>query len=103
MPYMKNGKRDYKREYDKYHADPEQKKNRASRNKARSMMVQAGKAKKGDGRDVGHVKALSKGGLSQMYNLQMQSRSENRSFAKTKDSRMKSERSKREGAKRRGN
>ena len=100
MPYMKNGKRDYKREYDEYHKDPEQKHNRAQRNKARDMMEKAGKAHKGDGKDVGHIKAMSKGGLSQMFNLQMQSRSENRSFAKTKDSKMKSEKSKRESKKR---
>lgn len=96
MPYMKNGKRDYKTEYEKYHGTSTQKKNRAARNKGRSMMVQAGKAKKGDGKDVGHVKAISKGGLSQMYNLQMQSKAKNRSFSKTKTSKMKSEVSKRE-------
>lgn len=96
MPYMKDGKRDYKREYEKYHGSETQKKNRASRNKARAMMTKAGKAKKGDGKDVGHIKAISKGGLSQMFNLQMQSKSENRSFSKTKDSKMKSEKSKRE-------
>ena len=96
MPYMKNGKRDYKTEYQKYHGTAEQKKNRAARNKGRSMMVSAGKAKKGDGKDVGHIKAISKGGLSTMYNLQMQSKSENRSFSKTKTSKMKSEKSKRE-------
>jgi hypothetical protein len=57
------------------------------------MMVKAGKAKKGDGKDVGHVKALSKGGLSQMYNLQMQSKTANRSFSRNKNSSMKSEKS----------
>ena len=96
MPFMKNGKRDYKRENTLYNSKPEQKKNRAQRNKARSMMVKAGKASKGDGMDVGHVKAMSKGGLSQMYNLQMQNKSKNRSFSKTSTSRMKSEKSKRE-------
>jgi len=60
------------------------------------MMVAAGKAKKGDGKDVGHKTAMSKGGLSQMYNLQMQSKSANRSFSKTSSSKMKSEKSKRE-------
>jgi hypothetical protein len=60
------------------------------------MMVAAGKAKKGDGKDVGHKTAISKGGLSQMYNLQMQSKAKNRSFSKTKASKMKSETSKRE-------
>lgn len=96
MPYMKNGKRDYSREYQKYHGTQEQKKNRAERNKGRKMMVKAGKASKGDGKDVGHVKAISKGGLSSMYNLQMQSKAKNRSFSKTSTSKMKSETSKRE-------
>jgi len=96
MPYQINGKRDYKTEYAKYAGKSKAKKDRAQRNKARAMMVKAGKAKKGDGMDVGHIKALGKGGLSVMYNLQMQSKAANRSFAKTKSSKMKSERSKRE-------
>lgn len=96
MPYMKNGSRDYKTEYQKYHGTDKQKKNRAARNKGRSMMVAAGKAKKGDGKDVGHIKALGKGGLSTVYNLQMQSKAKNRSFSKTSSSKMKSEVSKRE-------
>ena len=58
-------------------------------------MIKAGKAKKGDGKDVGHIKALSKGGLSVAYNLMMQSRSENRSFSRTSKGKLKSERSKR--------
>lgn len=100
MPYMKNGSRDYKTEYQKYHGTVKQKKNRAERNKGRRIMTKAGKASKGDGKDVGHIKAISKGGLSQMYNLQMQSKSANRSFSKTSSSKMKSERSKRESVKR---
>ncbi len=96
MPYMTNGKRDYDKEYKKYHGKATAKKNRAERNKGRAMMVAAGKASKGDGKDVGHVKAIGKGGLSTMYNLQMQSKSKNRSFSKTSTSKMKSEKSKRE-------
>lgn len=96
MPYSTNGKRNYKKEYEKYAGTEKAKKDRAARNKARRMMEKAGKAHKGDGKDVGHVKAISKGGLSQMYNLQMQSQAENRSFSKTKNSKMKSETSKRE-------
>jgi len=96
MPFMKDGKRDYKRENLLYNSKPEQKKNRAARNKARAMMTKAGKAHKGDGKDVGHIKAMGKGGLSQMYNLQMQSKSANRSFSKTSTSKMKSETSRRE-------
>ena len=54
--------RDYRAEYDKYHASPEQKKNRAMRNAARAKMEKAGKVSKGDGKDVAHVKAIDKGG-----------------------------------------
>ncbi len=46
--------RNYRKEYDNYQGVPEQIKNRSSRNKARRKMVKAGKAKKGDGRDVHH-------------------------------------------------
>lgn len=103
MPYMTNGKRDYKKEYEKYAGQSKAKKDRAQRNKARRIMTKLGKAHKGDGKDVGHVKAISKGGLSTVYNLQMQSKSENRSFSKTRSSKMKSERSARESVKRGGN
>lgn len=96
MPYMKNGKRDYSTEYAKYQGTEKQKKNRAQRNKARAMMTKAGKAHKGDGKDVGHKRAIGKGGLSQMYNLQMQSKAANRSFSKSRTSKMTSETSKRE-------
>ncbi len=96
MPYMKNGKRDYKTEYEKYAGKSSAKKDRAQRNKARAMMVKAGKASKGDGKDVGHIKALGKGGLSQVYNLQMQSQAANRSFKKNSKSKMVSETSSRE-------
>lgn len=57
------------------------------------MMTKAGKAHKGDGLDVGHIKAIGKGGLSKMYNLQMQSKTANRSFSRKSNSKMKSERS----------
>tara|TARA_R110001632_G_scaffold118660_1_gene231086 strand:- start:112 stop:330 length:219 start_codon:yes stop_codon:yes gene_type:complete len=46
--------RDYKKEYNSYHAKPEQKKNRASRNKARTLLSSSGRVRKGDGRDVDH-------------------------------------------------
>lgn len=62
-------------------------------------MMKAGKAKKGDGKDVAHLKAISKGGLNAVYNLQMQSKAKNRSFSKTSSSKMKSETSKREKGK----
>ncbi len=71
--------RNYKREYETYQGKPEQIKNRAMRNAARAKMMKAGKAKKGDGKDVGHVVALDKGG-SNKTGLRMVSKSANRSF-----------------------
>ena len=71
--------RDYKKEYAEYHGKPEQIANRAERVKARRVMEKTGAAKKGDGKDVGHVVALDKGG-SNKTGLRMVSKSANRSF-----------------------
>lgn len=71
-------KRNYKQEY-KYHASEEQKKNRAARNKARRAAIKAGKASKGDGKDIGHKKSLKSGGSKSVKNTKVQSRSSNRS------------------------
>ena len=75
-------KRDYKKEYANYQGKPEQKKKRASRNAARAKMVKAGKAKKGDGKDVAHKNGNPKDNRSS--NLTTQTKSKNRSYARTK-------------------
>lgn len=82
MPYMTNGKRDYKRENAKYNSRPENVAKRVERNKARRMMMKAGKARKGDGKDVDHKTPLSHGGKTSLSNLRSVSRSSNRSFAR---------------------
>lgn len=46
--------RDYDKEYDTYHGTPEQKKNRAARNKARRDAEKAGLVRKGDGKEIDH-------------------------------------------------
>jgi len=46
--------RDYRAEYDNYHARPDQKKKRANRNAARRKLAKQGRVKKGDGMDVHH-------------------------------------------------
>lgn len=71
--------RDYKREYETYQGTPDQIKKRTMRNGARAKMVKAGKAKKGDGKDVAHVVALDKGGTNSS-GLRVVSKSANRSF-----------------------
>lgn len=88
--------RNYREEYDKYQGSPEQLKNRAQRNKARRIMAKSGKVHKGDGKDVGHIRAMSKGGKTTAGNIEVQTKSGNRSFARNKDGSMKSEKSRRE-------
>ena len=72
-------------------------KDRAQRNAARAKVAQSKGVKatslKGD---VGHKKAVSKGGQNGLQNLFVQNPGENRSFSRNKDGSMKSERSKRE-------
>lgn len=77
-------KRNYRKEYDNYQGTAEQKKNRATRNAARSAAVQRGSASKGDGKDVHHVKPISKGGGNTPGNTKTVAKSANRSFARNK-------------------
>ena len=98
MPYMTNGKRDYKRELDWEHKKkPSRVKDRAQRNTARSTVAKTKGVKatslKGD---VGHKRAISKGGKNTLSNLFVQNPGQNRSFSRTAKGAMKSERSKRE-------
>jgi len=94
MPYV-NKPRPYKKEYEQYQGSEEQKKNRAQRNKSRRQAIREGKAEKGDGTDVHHVKALSKGGTNK-NGLKVVPASKNRSFARDADKKLVSEISKRE-------
>lgn len=80
--------RNYRSEYDNYHAKPKQKKNRAQRNAARATMAKAGKVSKGDGKDVAHKKPLVKGGSNKKSNLKVTSKAKNRSFKRTKSAGM---------------
>lgn len=98
MPFMTNGKRDYKKElaWEKK-KKPKRVEDRAQRNAARATVAKAKGVKptalKGD---VGHKKAVSRGGKNGLANLFVQSPSANRSFARNANGSMKSETSKRE-------
>jgi 5-methylcytosine-specific restriction endonuclease McrA len=70
--------RNYRREYDQYHAKLEQKKNRALRNRARNDAKKDGAVKKGDGKEIDHKKPLSKGGSNSKSNRRVVSRKANR-------------------------
>lgn len=85
-------KRNYVDEYREYQGTPEQIKNRSTRNKARRAAVKAGMNVAG--KDVDHIKPLSKGGASTPSNLRAVSATANRSFSRNKDGSLKSQRSK---------
>lgn len=82
MPYKNPADRDT---YPAYDQKPAVKKARAARNKARAMMEREGKVHKGDGKDVGHKKPLSKGGKTTPGNIRVETKHGNRSFARNPD------------------
>jgi hypothetical protein len=55
--------RNFRKEYDEYHAKPEQKKRRAARNAARKKAMDNGTVQKGDDKEVHHVNAPRTGSL----------------------------------------
>jgi hypothetical protein len=74
MPYMTNGKRDYKKELDwEKTSSTKRVKDRAARNKARS---EAG-LKVGDSRQADHKKPLDSGGSTKKSNVRVISAKEN--------------------------
>ena len=92
MPYV-NKDRPYKKEYAQQKARGEHE-NRMERQRARRKLDAKGISRKG--KDVAHVKALSKGGTSKLSNLRAATDNANRSFSRTKTGDMKSQISKRE-------
>lgn len=70
-------KRNYKREYRKFHSSTAAKKDRASRNKVRRAALRTGKVRKGDGKDIDHRNGNPRDNRSS--NLRVTSRSKNRS------------------------
>ena len=68
--------RDYRAEYKRYHAKPEQKKRRAARNKARALMIKKHGKKKLKGKGVDHKDRNPKNNSTS--NLRIQSKKKNR-------------------------
>lgn len=83
---MKNGQRSYSAELDwEKNNKPQRVKERSKRNAARALMMEEGRAYKGDGRDVDHKKPLSKGGGNGRANLRVVAASKNRSVKRKQD------------------
>jgi hypothetical protein len=91
MPYV-NKPRPYKKEYEQEKARGEHP-DRMERQRARRKLDKEGVSRKG--KDVAHVKALSKGG-SNADGIRLESPSKNRSFKRTSSGAMASETSKKE-------
>lgn len=68
--------RDYKKEYRDYHSKPEQKKRRAGRNRARSLMIKKHGEKALAGKDVDHKDRNPTN--NSKSNLRIQTKSKNR-------------------------
>lgn len=99
-PFMTNGKRDYKKELNWEHTKKKNRvKDRAQRNAARSAVKKKVGASAIQGKDVGHKKAVSRGGKNGLANLFVQNPGANRSFRRNAKGAMVNERSKREGGK----
>lgn len=86
MPYMSNGKRDYKKQQ-KYDGKPSVIADRALRNAARAKLKKEGVDVRG--KDVAHKKALSKGGTNDRNNLMAMAPSKNKSFPRRSNGAMK--------------
>jgi hypothetical protein len=84
MPYKNKADRKYA-QATAYESTPEQIKNRVARNRARAQLMKEGRVSKGDGKDVDHIRPLSKGGSSSKGNLKVKSASSNRSFSRNSD------------------
>lgn len=73
----KDGTRDYS--YDKqYEKTPKQHAANEERTQARRILAKEGKVSKFDGKDVDHIKPVSKGGTNSRTNLRAISKSVNR-------------------------
>lgn len=69
-----------------YQRRPNQLRNRAARARARYALEKEGKVSKGDGKEVDHIRKLSKGGSNDRSNLRVVSRRVNRSKLNKKSS-----------------
>lgn len=70
--------RDYKKEYRKYHSKPSYRKKRSKLVTLRREGERKGVVRKGDGKDLDHKRAKSKGGSDSWRNIRVISKHKNR-------------------------
>lgn len=72
--------RNYKKEYEDYGGTPEQRANRALRNKARRAAEKSGAVQKGDGKEIDHKQMLDQGGSNAKSNQRVVDAKDNRGW-----------------------
>jgi HNH endonuclease. len=83
--------RNYRQEY--ANESRARRKQRAERNAARRQLMREGLVHKGDGKDVNHIKPLSKKGSNSRSNLNVVPKRTNSSYKRTSSGAMKASRS----------
>jgi 5-methylcytosine-specific restriction endonuclease McrA len=84
--------RDYERENKVTKSKPENIKKRSKRNSLRTQAIKDGIVAKGDGKELDHIKPISKGGSSKKSNIRITTKSENSSFDRNPDKSVKKNR-----------
>lgn len=82
MPYV-NKPRPYKKEYQQQKARPHERERRNARERARYQADKNGVDRKG--KDIDHIKPLSKGGTNAKSNIRLVPAGKNRSFHRNSD------------------
>ena len=77
--------RDYKRENRVTKSKPKNIAKRIERNKARREAIRKGQVSVGDGKELDHIKPISKGGSSKNSNIRITTKSQNSSFDRNPD------------------
>jgi 5-methylcytosine-specific restriction endonuclease McrA len=84
--------RDYERENKVTKSKPKNIKKRSKRNSLRTQAIKDGIVAKGDGKELDHIKPISKGGSSKKSNIRITTKSENSSFDRNPDKSVKKNR-----------
>tara|TARA_R110000737_G_scaffold73681_1_gene102551 strand:+ start:2606 stop:2911 length:306 start_codon:yes stop_codon:yes gene_type:complete len=84
--------RDYKRENKVTKSKPENIAKRVARNKARREAIRKGRVSVGDGKELDHIKPISKGGSNKKSNIRITTKSQNSSFDRNPDKSVKKNR-----------
>ena len=85
-------RRDYKKENEVTKSTPKNKEKRVVRNRVRREAIRDGLVKVGDGKELDHIKPISKGGSSKKSNIRVTTKSKNSSFDRNSDKSVKNNR-----------